>query len=88
MDLYDQGKGSSRESPGLNVLYKLKKEHIRLTSYSKMKVNLAVQVRFYTDMSGPVMYYGPLCIMALCVLCSRFSVSQLLMLYWQVVNQR
>ena len=60
VDLYDQGKGSCRESPGLNMVHKLKKEHIRLTSYSKMKVNLAVQVRFYTNMSGSFMYYVPL----------------------------
>ena len=45
MDLYEEGKGSRREAPGLNVLHKLTNDHIHLTPYTKMKVNLAVQVR-------------------------------------------
>ena len=44
VDLYNLGKGSCREAPGLNMLHKLKKEHITLTSYSKMKVNLSGKI--------------------------------------------
>ena len=33
-------------APGLSLLHKLKYEHLHLTSYSKMRVDLAVQVRF------------------------------------------
>ena len=39
-DLFKQCQADS----GLNVLYKLKYEHIHLTSYSKMRVDLAAQV--------------------------------------------
>ncbi len=35
-------------SPGLTVLPKLKYEHISLTSFSKMRVDLAAQVRVTT----------------------------------------
>ena len=40
----DRGGGSST-SPGLALLYKIKYEHIHLTSYSKMRVDLAAQVQ-------------------------------------------
>ena len=36
----------SKEAPGVAVLIKLKYEHIFLTSYSKMRVDLAVQVLY------------------------------------------
>lgn len=36
-------------TPGLSILPKLKHEHIHLTSYSKMRVDLAAQVSFSYD---------------------------------------
>lgn len=46
MSLYkmDRG-GSSSTAPGLALLWKVKYEHVYLTSYSKMRVDLAAQVR-------------------------------------------
>ena len=41
-DLYIMG----TKSQGLTTQYKLKYEHIYLTSFSKMRVDLAAQVRF------------------------------------------
>ena len=43
-DLYqdDMGKGS-----GVTIVPKLKREHIKLTSFSKMRVDLAAQVHIY-----------------------------------------
>ena len=42
--LYERNKGHDITTPRLNMLHKITKEHIYLMSYSKMKVNLAVQV--------------------------------------------
>ena len=36
----------SKEAPGVALLTKLKYEHIFLTSYSKMRVDLAAQVQY------------------------------------------
>ena len=38
----------SQETPGLALLPKLKYEHIELSSYSKMRVDLAAQVNEHT----------------------------------------
>ena len=42
VDLY--WKNWSQDSPGFALLEKLKFEHIRLTSHSRMRVDLAAQV--------------------------------------------
>ena len=39
--------GKSTETPGLCVIPKLKLEHIKLISFSKMRVDLAAQVRYF-----------------------------------------
>ena len=44
MDLYKRDSGAIREAPGLSLVPKLKWEHIHLTSFSKMRVDLAAQV--------------------------------------------
>ena len=43
-DLYARGSGAFKEAPGLSVVPKLRYEHISLTSFSKMRVDLAAQV--------------------------------------------
>ncbi len=43
-DVYASGKGAYREAPGLSLVTKLKYEHLHLTSFSKMRVDLAAQV--------------------------------------------
>ena len=42
--LYERDSGAVREAPGLSLVPKLKWEHIHLTSFSKMRVDFAVQV--------------------------------------------
>jgi hypothetical protein len=42
--LYENDKGADRQAPGLAVVPKLKYEHLHLTSFSKMRVDLAAQV--------------------------------------------
>jgi len=42
--LYERDRGAVREAPGLSLVPKLKWEHIHLTSFSKMRVDLAAQV--------------------------------------------
>ena len=44
MELYRGGLGANRNAGGLSLLPKLKYEHIYLTSFSKMRVDLAAQV--------------------------------------------
>ena len=45
-NLYYSGNGAQTNTPGVPcLLHKLKYEHIRLTSFSKMRVDLAAQVR-------------------------------------------
>ena len=43
-NLYDKTSGMVVQSKGLSLLPKLKLEHIQLTSYSRMRVDLAAQV--------------------------------------------
>lgn len=42
--LYERHCTVKHSAPGLSILPKLKYEHIHLTSYSKMRVDLAAQV--------------------------------------------
>ena len=44
IDLYKGGTGANRASPGLSLVHKLKYEHVYLSSFSKMRVDLAAQV--------------------------------------------
>ena len=44
MALYYRDAGAHREAAGLALVPKLKYEHIHLTSFSKMRVDLATQV--------------------------------------------
>ena len=43
-DLYHRNSGARVECPGLSLLPKLKYEHVHLTAFSKMRVDLAAQV--------------------------------------------
>ena len=43
-DLYKKDGGAHRNAAGLRLVPKLKYEHVFLTSYSKMRVDLAAQV--------------------------------------------
>lgn len=42
--MYQRNTGALTDTPGLALVHKLKYEHIYLTSFSKMRVDLAVQV--------------------------------------------
>ena len=44
IQLYEANTGRDTETPGLSIVHKLKYEHLHLTSFSKMRVDLAVQV--------------------------------------------
>ena len=44
MSLYYSDAGADRECPGLTLATKLKREYVYLTSFSKMRVDLAAQV--------------------------------------------
>ena len=44
IDLYHKNTGAQTDTPGLSVVHKLRYEHIHLTSFLKMRVDLAVQV--------------------------------------------
>ena len=44
VDLYMRANNPLKDSPGLTIVPKLKYEHISLTSFSKMCVDLAAQV--------------------------------------------
>ena len=44
-DLYERNNGADTETPGLSMVPKLKYEHLHLTNFSKMRVDLAAQVR-------------------------------------------
>ena len=44
IQLYESNAGRITETPGLSMVHKLKYEHLHLTSFSKMRVDLAVQV--------------------------------------------
>ena len=42
--LYEKNTGRNTETPGLSMAHKLKYEHLQLTSFTKLRVDLAVQV--------------------------------------------
>ena len=44
IDLYNKCSGASTSTPGLSILPHLKYEHVYLTSFSKVRVDLAAQV--------------------------------------------
>ena len=48
MELYANNRAHA-EDTGLALVPRLKYEHVHLTSYSKMRVDLAAQVRDYGD---------------------------------------
>ena len=59
VSVYKSGTGADRPVPGLSQAHKLKYEHIYLTSFSKMRVDLAAEVYYnysstYKDCSGVV----------------------------------
>lgn len=56
MQLYHKCRPSVT-SPGLTILPKLKYEHISLTSFSKMRVDLAAQVRIWTNLNSTLNNY-------------------------------
>ena len=43
MNLYERNCGAAKSTPGLSIV-KLRYEHLYLTSFSKMRVDLAAQV--------------------------------------------
>ena len=45
MELYERKFSIAKDSPGLSIVPKLTFEHVKLTSFSKMRVDLAAQVR-------------------------------------------
>ena len=49
MQLYKRNAGATTETPGLYLVPKIKYEHVYLTSFSKMRVDLAAQVNL-TDL--------------------------------------
>ena len=57
LQLQDALRHCAQQSGGLSIGYKLKREHFHLTSYSKMRVNLAVQILSRTT-SEALRYYG------------------------------
>ena len=54
--LYDAKTAMSSRSSGLYLLQKLKQEHVNLTSFSRMRVDLAAQVSLYTTSVVQVIY--------------------------------
>ena len=44
MSLYYKDAGADTECPGLTLAHKIKREHVYLTSFSKMRVDLAAEV--------------------------------------------
>ena len=49
-DLYHKFHSMAVQSAGLSLVPKLKMEHIELTSFSRMRVDLAAQVSHYTSL--------------------------------------
>ena len=47
VELYKRNAGLCMDTPGLSIVLKIKFERIYLTSFSKMRVDLAVQVSHY-----------------------------------------
>ena len=51
-DLYKKLSGMAIQSKGLNLVPKLKQEHVKLTSYARMRVDLAAQVNLHVLFRG------------------------------------
>lgn len=68
MELYQRNAGAQTTTPGLSLVHKLRYEHIHLTSFSKMQVDLAVQV-FYMH----IIWYRSYCILGVQVLSKSVS---------------
>lgn len=45
VQLYKRNTGAHTNTPGLSLVPKVKYEHVHLTSFSKMRVDLAAQVK-------------------------------------------
>ena len=60
MELYKRSQETS-SAAGLYLLKKLKLEHVRLTSYSRMRVDLAAQVLIYLDISQVELIFITFC---------------------------
>ena len=67
--VYNQSKSSS----GLSLLPRLKKDHVQLTSYSRMRVNLAAQVCTHSKLFMLVRVYFVAGFKCICSKCSRIS---------------
>lgn len=59
-DVYKKNNDMQIQSQGLSILPKLKREHVHLTSFSRMRVDLAAQVSRCTDVKIPACLYTPL----------------------------
>lgn len=59
LELYKQDSGAAREAPGLSLVPKLEWEHIHLTSFSKMRVDLTAQVLSESVASAMKLTGGP-----------------------------
>ena len=62
LSLYYSNTGANKAAPGLCLVPKLKREHVYLTSFSKMRVDLAAQVSsvqyVYSIESMHGLYFG------------------------------
>ena len=59
MDLYHRHRGDHvAPTSGLSILHKIRFEHIQLTSYSKMRVDLAAQVKKPTLCLANINFYA------------------------------
>ena len=47
VELYKRNAGMLTDTPGLSIVPKIKYEHIYLTSFSRMRVDLAAQASLY-----------------------------------------
>ena len=56
-DLYMLNAGKSIETPGLCIVPKLKLEHIKFTSFLKMRVDLAAQLRYLFVQNNNYIYH-------------------------------
>ena len=56
-ELYEKITNVSIASNGISILPKLKQEHINLTSYSRMRVDLAAQVSLISNLIIPLMVF-------------------------------
>jgi len=60
VDLYNKLTDMASKSKGITLNTKLKREHIELTSYSRMHVDLAAQIVHYIQLYMITKYYSSL----------------------------